>query len=423
MEEVYVHSDESQSRSSWKRYLIIFGIIIIVIIILVAVFLFMNKPKNTSQNNNLNPIVNTENASAVQNTLKTCEELGGKMCYFTDICSSGWVNSSDNDSNQVKCCLGECTKTDRRGNCNELGGKICPSGKVCSQGTTIMDDTNSCCLYGECIVGTDEETNSECGGIVCKSDQVCVSGYCTNKACHDKGGVVCSRGQYRCSTSNFERIPYYVDGKDYGMDICCIGSCITADCFLDSDCNDATKKCVDGLCVSKGCTDSGNEVCDSDSFCNSDDSTIAISYDYSRERTIKDFISGSDRCCDGTCAKGDISISGPLNIDISSGTYVSFKINTSNSYISPVSSKALYVTMLEYEFYLDGQLYTNGTFTNYNGNNPLIYTGVAVSQGYICNGCIDSLRGKGYKIIIDPKNKLKETNENNNVLEGIIPSS
>lgn len=108
-----------------------------------------------------------------ENKIKTCEKRAGDICGSAETCSVDYISSLDSTRccpntctmepvdlcadilcfDNEKCVAGVCVlKT-----CSELGGKICPTPETCNVSPSTSSDTTSCCT-GEC-----EISMLECG--------------------------------------------------------------------------------------------------------------------------------------------------------------------------------------------------------------------------------------------------------------------
>ncbi|MCK5476577.1 MAG: hypothetical protein KAI55_01520 [Candidatus Aenigmarchaeota archaeon] len=347
--------------------------------------------------------------------LKTCGEMNGIICSENKECSSAEVTASDSSKcckyscNDIDLCKGITCDTNKKcvgGNCifktcGEMNGQVCGTGTACYSSTVNSFDESECCLWNCGSV-------DPCLNIVCDYYTKCVEGVCVLKTCGEMNGQVCGIGT-AC---------YGSPVNTYDESECCLGDCGTLDPCLGVVC-DAGERCLEGECVLATCSYIGGETCDSNSFCDTGSCTEI-------ESSFADYTTVSDTgyCCDGfdlRCVKGDIYLSELLEIQVYSEIYTYFKFQSHNSFVSVASSEARSVSNLDYKLYIDGQLVKSGTMVNYNGNTPFIDRGDAVSKAYVCDGCIDDIRGKTYRIEIDPENKLIEEDENNNVLEGIVP--
>lgn len=150
------------------------------------------------------------------NTAATCVQRGGRFCTAPKVCPIPYVSASDSTNCCMVSCLADCQSTHKLVNeecvlktCAEREGIVCPTGEACSQDPKTTSDTTECCV-ASC-------KTLECLNVNCKSNEECVDGACVLKTCAEMNGYICT-GNKICSSDIFVK-----EAAD--TDSCCTFPC------------------------------------------------------------------------------------------------------------------------------------------------------------------------------------------------------
>jgi hypothetical protein len=190
---------------------------------------------------------------------------------------------------------------------------------------------------------------------------------------------------------------------------CQVRNCGNENCSIE-------EKCVSEKCQPKTCAERGGEICTSDRFCNKGE-VMVIS------ETFIDYVSASATkiCCLGECVKGDIYLGSLLNILGNFQGNVTLQFDSHNTFSSGDirQLKMKSIRNVEYELYVNYELYKSGNLTNDLGDS-LFGAKNSIVNIWVCEGCLADISNRNYSVIIDPKNYLNETNEANNEIKGVL---
>ncbi|MFH1256784.1 MAG: hypothetical protein V1494_05845 [Candidatus Diapherotrites archaeon] len=336
-----------------------------------------------------------------------CPVLLPDECNSNAECSDGDILTADSCTGTPKKCVHEQLKK-----CGETGGEICHGTQACPQGVVKALDTEYCCPV-KCIEPT------SCEGITCPENQRCLNGKCVLKTCTQLGGQPCNSREV-CPGN---LIVSYDSAK------CCATVCAATTSCEGLVCP-SNQKCASGNCVLKTCAEQSGITCETNKFCDGSDSgsplIVLTKFHDSLEKTtsFRDYLqaSNSSACCSTgsnyKCASGDVYFSTPATVELSDTKFY-LKLVSHNSFAAGTEHKA--VEQLEYSAIIDGWFSVSGIAENQSGGRAIAY-GDSTARIFICDGCFDTLAGKSFSLTIDPDNRLKETNESNNSLEGTVPT-
>lgn len=166
------------------------------------------------------------------------------------------------------------------------------------------------------------------------------------------------------------------------------------------------------------CSQLSGEICGNDEICSG-----KYYYDLGDAKNhFQALAKDSGRCCDNSnpqvagCIAGDISIAGPARISAAAAGYQleidGFKVD----YRLKHDGSPWTVKNIEADLYLDGRLVKSGTVWASPPTNKKMLLAEFQNGSYTVIYTISYLP-KTIKLILDPKNKLIETNESNNSIE------
>lgn len=174
-------------------------------------------------------------------------------------------------------------------------------------------------------------------------------------------------------------------------------------------------------CLAKGsftCSQLSGEICAADEIC-----SAKYHYDVAAAKNyFQALASDSARCCDKTnqqvagCIRGDITITGPAKI---TETADGWKLEIANfivDYRLKTDGSLWKINNIDADLYIDGRLIKSGTIWAQPQDNPQMTLAEFASGNYTAIYYLSS-QPRSIKLILDPNDKLTETNEDNNSIE------
>ena len=211
-------------------------------------------------------------------------ELPVKFYYFAVVESGNeavyvWIDGETKDVVCINRVTGHLDECRRNADCDDndasTNDECRGTPKMCIN-TPISE-----CTAGDdfCPPGCDSSNDADCQpdpceGVRCQENQKCVNGSCELKECSEQGGEICSA--YLSCPSDF------IPASDTQR--CCLESCSEEAPCAGVTCPD-DKKCVDGICVFKSCSEMNGVICASTQTCSEDVVETA----------------DTDECCIGIC--------------------------------------------------------------------------------------------------------------------------
>ena len=369
-----------------------------------------------------NSTIDTCNLKTCNHTLRTCSQQGGRVCTSNQSCPQLTIPASDSNS----CCKTVCTTVDPCAGitclsdkkcvsgtcvlktCAERSGGICGQNETCNGSIATTSDSSVCCI-GNCVSG------ELCTAGSCTSDKKCVDGECVLKTCAERNGNICS-GNYAC---RFD----YIDVSD--SDKCCSALCVESYDLSAEGPMSLGGTFDEGICSSNSLylavtsTAAGNETVDYRILL--DGVVVKESLMVIEPGTVREVFAFGMQVLNKTVT----FILDPNNekkaeIDKTNNTLeYQFNFGQKDNYVMAANYAGNYVAYsievdestadcppVESELYVDGEKST-GHITcavQLAGNvHRLCYANHPLSAG-----------AHDIRIVIDPENKIAETNENNN---------
>jgi len=189
----------------------------------------------------------------------------------------------------------------------------------------------------------------------------------------------------------------------------------------NGDCIYSKTEINNSICIQKGsftCSQLSGEICSNNEICSG-----KYHYDLADIKNyFQKLASDSSSCCDKAnqqvagCIRGDISIGGPARVtQVSSGWKLEID-NFTVDYRLKSDGSPWKIKNIDADLYLDGLLIKSGTLWAQPADNPQMILSEFTSGNYTAVYYLSS-QPKSIKLILDPQNKLAETNENNNIFE------
>ncbi len=189
----------------------------------------------------------------------------------------------------------------------------------------------------------------------------------------------------------------------------------------NGDCIYSKTEINNSACVQKGsftCSQLSGEICGNNEICSD-----KYYYDLANSKNyFQTSAKDSSRCCDTAnpqvagCVRGDTSIAGPARVTKTSSGWKLEIDNFTVDYRLKKDGSPWKIKNIDANLYIDGQLIKSGTLWAQPPNNSQMTLSEFESDAYTAVYYLSS-RPKNIKLILDPENKLIETNENNNIFE------